>query len=120
MGERGMNVLDISNDVRHITLERETTSLRDRYLAIRQYTEEICKPLCVEDFVIQPIEDVSPPKWHLAHTTWFFEEFILAKFERGYRPFHPKFGYLFNSYYNSVGDRIMRVDRGNLSRPTVE
>jgi ergothioneine biosynthesis protein EgtB len=119
MASKGMRVLEISHDARQITLERETTTLKERYLAIRQYSEEICKPLQVEDFVIQPCVDVSPPKWHLAHTTWFFEEFILAKFCASYKRFHPQYSYLFNSYYNSVGDRLLRVDRGNMSRPTV-
>jgi ergothioneine biosynthesis protein EgtB len=114
-----MRVLEIGHEAKQVTLERETSSLKERYLAIRQYSEEICKPLQVEDFVIQPAADVSPPKWHLAHTTWFFEEFILARFKAGYKRFHPQFSYLFNSYYNTVGERLQRVDRGNMSRPTV-
>jgi ergothioneine biosynthesis protein EgtB len=70
--------------------------------------------------VIQPVSDVSPPKWHLAHTTWFFEEFILIPFYKNYRRFHPQFSFLFNSYYESVGKRVLRPHRGNMSRPTVE
>ncbi len=95
-------------------------SATDRYTQVRRYTEFICEPLATEDYVVQPIEDVSPPKWHLAHTTWFYEEFILAKYYRNYRRFHPQYSFLFNSYYESVGSRTLRPDRGNLSRPTVE
>lgn len=113
-------ILEQTREGKQITLERETGSLRERYLSIRQYSEEICKPLMVEDFVIQPHPDVSPPKWHLAHTTWFFEEFILAHHHPSYKRFHPTYSFLFNSYYESVGERVMRVDRGNMSRPTVE
>lgn len=100
-------------------IDGESNSLLDRYNSVRKYTEEICKPLQVEDFVVQPIEDVSPPKWHLAHTTWFFEEFVLAKFVSDYKRFNEDYNYLFNSYYETLGKRVLRVDRGNLSRPTV-
>jgi ergothioneine biosynthesis protein EgtB len=76
--------------------------------------------LKTEDYVVQPSPDVSPPKWHLAHTTWFWEEFILSKYISGYKRFHPQFSFLFNSYYNTIGDRVLRPDRGNMSRPAVE
>lgn len=95
-------------------------SLQERYQKIRQTTEAICSPLSKEDYVPQPIEDVSPPKWHLGHTTWFFENFILAEYVTGFKLFNPSFNYLFNSYYESQGDRILRSNRGNLSRPTVD
>ena len=95
-------------------------SLDHQYSSIRHYSEYICEPLAIEDFVVQPVEDVSPPKWHLGHTTWFFEEFILARYYKNYRRFHPHYGYLFNSYYESIGERVMRPDRGNMSRPTVD
>src|SRR4051812_44888778 len=98
-----MKVLEPIHDIKYVPLERGAGSLKDRYLSIRQYSEEICKPLQVEDYVIQPTEDVSPPKWHLAHTTWFFEEFLLKKYKPEYQEFHPQFSYLFNSYYNTVG-----------------
>jgi ergothioneine biosynthesis protein EgtB len=75
--------------------------------------------LCVEDYGVQPMADASPPKWHLAHTTWFFETFLLKHFVTGYRPFHERFEYLFNSYYNGVGRPYPRLRRGALSRPTV-
>ena len=89
------------------------------FKATRLQTELICKPLQTEDFVVQPIEDVSPPKWHLAHTTWFFEQFVLVPNSPNYKVFNPDFAFLFNSYYESVGKRVMRTNRGNLSRPSV-
>jgi ergothioneine biosynthesis protein EgtB len=94
--------------------------LKDQFAATRQQTEQICKPLAIEDYVVQPITDVSPPKWHLGHTTWFFEEFILSEFDADYQRYHPKYAYVFNSYYESVGDKVYRSNRGNLSRPTVQ
>lgn len=93
--------------------------MRSRYSAIRQHTEKICAPLQKEDHVVQPAPEVSPPKWHLAHTTWFWEEFILSHYVSGYRRFHPRYSFLFNSYYDSVGERVLRLHRGNMSRPTV-
>ncbi len=96
-----------------------TDNLLTSFLKTRSDTEEICAPLEIEDYVIQPIVDVSPPKWHLGHTTWFFEEFILSKYDASYRRFHPEYAFVFNSYYESVGKRVIRTDRGNLSRPTV-
>jgi ergothioneine biosynthesis protein EgtB len=90
-----------------------------RFQSIRSQTETICKPLLTEDYVVQPIADVSPPKWHLGHTSWFFETMILKRFYKGYKIFDPAFNYIFNSYYESIGDRLLRTDRGNLSRPSV-
>ena len=96
------------------------TPLRlDRYQQVRQVSEKICQPLAIEDYTIQSMPDVSPPKWHLAHTTWFFETFLLLPYLPGYTVFHPQFGYLFNSYYEAVGARHPRHQRGLLSRPTV-
>ncbi|WP_124979687.1 ergothioneine biosynthesis protein EgtB [Nonlabens xiamenensis] len=86
----------------------------------RAQTELICRPLQTEDYVVQPIVDVSPPKWHLGHTTWFFEEFLLDPYLPGYTRYHDQYAYVFNSYYESVGKRVVRTDRGNLSRPSVE
>ena len=94
-------------------------SILDLYLNTRNTTEKICEPLETEDYVVQPIVDVSPPKWHLGHTTWFFEEFILKKFKPDYSCFHNDFCFVFNSYYETVGKRVVRADRGNLSRPCV-
>lgn len=87
---------------------------------IRETTENLCKPLQVEDQVVQPIMDVSPPKWHLGHTTWFFEAMFLDKYIPNYVHFHPEYAFVFNSYYESFGKRINRDLRGNLSRPSVE
>ena len=95
-------------------------NLAKRYAAVRQHTERICAPLEVEDYIPQPSVDVSPPKWNVAHTTWFFEEMILKKFSEDYREFNSQFGFLFNSYYNSLGTRTTRDARGDLSRPTVK
>jgi ergothioneine biosynthesis protein EgtB len=91
-----------------------------RYRQVRRLSEQICKPLATEDYVVQTMDDVSPPKWNLAHTTWFFETFLLKAFLPGYREYHPRFNYLFNSYYEAVGERHPRPRRGLLSRPTVE
>src|SRR3954453_13640736 len=98
--------------------ERETQIAK--YERIRKQTVDICQPLLPEDHVVQPVVDVSPPKWHLGHTTWFFETFILKPYSKDYKEFDPAFNYVFNSYYESVGTRVVRTDRGNLSRPTVD
>lgn len=95
-------------------------TLLDFFTKTRAYSEKICVPLQVEDYVVQPIADVSPPKWHLGHTTWFFEEFILKHHKPEYTLFSEDFAFVFNSYYESIGKRVVRTDRGNLSRPTVE
>lgn len=96
------------------------TALLDRYQSVRRVSEQICQPLAIEDYILQAMPDVSPPKWHLAHTTWFFETFLLVPYLPGYEVFHPQFNYLFNSYYEAVGSRHPRPQRGLLSRPTVE
>ncbi|MBX3611550.1 MAG: ergothioneine biosynthesis protein EgtB [Hydrogenophaga sp.] len=90
-----------------------------RFAEVRARSVALCAPLTIEDHVVQPVVDVSPPKWHLAHTTWFFEALLLAQADKHHRPFHPAYGYLFNSYYESAGDRVPRAQRGHLSRPTV-
>ncbi len=95
-------------------------SLADRYRSIRSRTEDICKPLSVEDYVIQSMEDVSPTKWHLAHTTWFFETFVLREFDPSYVPLNEQYAFLFNSYYVQAGQRFSRPHRGLLSRPRVD
>ena len=94
--------------------------LSERYSAVRERSMAICKPLRIEDYVVQPIADVSPPKWHLGHTTWFFETFLLKPHVEGYTEFDPDYNFVFNSYYESVGARVIRTDRGNLSRPSVD
>lgn len=103
-----------------LTQDLINLSLIDFYQQVRQRSEKICQPLAIEDYVIQTMADVSPPKWHLAHTTWFFETFLLVPYLNQYQVFHPQFGYLFNSYYEAVGQRHPRPQRGILSRPTVE
>ena len=90
-----------------------------RYRAVRAHSEAICAGLETEDYVVQPTADVSPPKWHLGHTTWFWETFVLLPHAPDYRIFHDDFSFVFNSYYETVGKRVLRTDRGNLSRPTV-
>jgi len=94
-------------------------SMRD-YSAVRQSTDAICSPLETEDFVVQTAEFASPPKWHMAHTTWFFETFILEHYEPGYQPFNEHFKVLFNSYYQLVGEQHPRPQRGALSRPSID
>lgn len=94
------------------------TSLLDAYRETRAFTEELAAPLAAEDMVVQSMPDVSPTKWHLAHTTWFFETFVLAPHAPDYACFHPAFAVLFNSYYNTVGEQFPRPRRGLLSRPT--
>lgn len=90
------------------------------YQDIRKRSEEICKPLKTEDYVVQPVVDISPPKWHLGHTTWFFETFILKPFAFEYEEFDTDYNFVFNSYYETVGARVIRTNRGNLSRPGVD
>lgn len=97
-----------------------TNPLLQFFLETRKHTEDICSPLEIEDYVVQPIEDVSPPKWHLGHTTWFFEEFILKQHLGNYKLFDEDFSFVFNSYYEAVGKRVIRSNRGNLSRPSVQ
>lgn len=92
----------------------------DFYKTVRNRTAQICAPLETEDYVPQPVPFTSPPKWHLAHTTWFFEEMILKKHVNNYKEFHSDFGFLFNSYYNTIGKRTVRADRGNITRPGVQ
>ncbi|HEX6885860.1 MAG TPA: DinB family protein, partial [Planctomycetota bacterium] len=100
-------------------LEGQVERLRALYPLVRRRTEELCAPLRVEDLVVQSMPDASPAKWHLAHTSWFFETFVLRPAVAGYRLFHPAYPALFNSYYESAGARHPRPERGRLSRPTV-
>ena len=101
----------------------ETTFPEDlvaKYQRVRAASVSICEPLEIEDYVVQTMLDASPPKWHLAHTTWFFETFLLKPHLTGYSEFHPRYNYLFNSYYEAIGKRHPRPQRGLLSRPTVK
>ena len=100
--------------------ETENDSLQTQYRSIRSCTEEICTPLEIEDYCIQTTPEVSPPKWHLAHTAWFFETLVLKPFLNQYKNFHPLYGQLFNSYYGTIGNYHPRPERGFLSRPTVK
>lgn len=93
--------------------------LAERYQSTRQYTEQLCAPLREEDYLPQVVEWASPPKWHLAHVTWFFEEMVLKPNLKGYAVFDPEFAFLFNSYYQSMGERLLRADRGAITRPDV-
>jgi ergothioneine biosynthesis protein EgtB len=95
-------------------------NLLEQYRLVRKASEDICRPLQIEDYVVQPIVDVSPPKWHLGHITWFWETFVLTPFQPGYKVYNPDYNFVFNSYYETIGARVIRTDRGNLSRPSVE
>ena len=104
--------------VADIKPKTESVSLRDRLLATRVRSTELAAPLNDEDQVVQAMDDASPTKWHLAHTTWFFEAFLLKRFLPGYRVFDERFEYCFNSYYETVGARQPRAKRGLLTRPS--
>jgi len=93
--------------------------LLGRFCSVRQQTEKLCEPLTPEDMMVQSCAEASPAKWHLAHTTWFFETFILRQFTREYRPFHPDFLWLFNSYYNGVSDQPEKKLRASFSSPAL-
>jgi ergothioneine biosynthesis protein EgtB len=101
------------------SMEDEPRDWLADYHRVRQRSEQLAAPLEVEDQCIQTIPEVSPTKWHLAHVSWFFETFLLQPFHAGYREFHPRFGFLFNSYYYGVGQMHARPRRGLLSRPTL-
>jgi len=108
-----------SGDVAHPPLS-STDHPAARYAAIRAHTEALAASLSPEDQCVQSMPDASPAKWHRAHTTWFFEQFVLATFASDYQPFAPKFSYLFNSYYETVGARHPRPLRGLLTRPSTD
>src|ERR1700741_4436939 len=93
--------------------------LRNQYALVRTRSVALSEPLSDEDCCAQSMPDASPIKWHLAHTTWFFETFVLEPHEPGFAPFHPAFRFLFNSYYNGIGDRHPRARRGLLTRPSL-
>ena len=93
--------------------------LREHFSFVREQSVRLCAPLQPEDYTVQPHPDVSPPKWHLGHTTWFFENFILAEFVAGYALFDARLNWFFNSYYESQGPRILRTSRGNMTRPAL-
>jgi hypothetical protein len=103
-----------------MTTTQRIQKLHEKYQKVRSITERLCKNLETEDYVIQPADFVSPPKWHLAHTTWFFETMVLCKYVPDYKVFHESYNYIFNSYYESLGPRVGKEYRGTLSRPTVK
>lgn len=107
-------------DISTVAINQSQQKLIERFTEVRNLTLEICEPLQPEDFVVQPVVDVSPPKWHLAHTTWFFETFILKQDVADYRLFDDDYPFLFNSYYENEGERWIRAERGVLSRPWVK
>lgn len=107
-------------NVKETTLKNLREEILSQYLTLRTQTLSLCEPLSVEDYGVQTIPEVSPPKWHLAHTTWFFETFLLQEFLPKHKVHHPGYNYLFNSYYNTVGQQFPRNQRGLLSRPTVK
>ena len=98
----------------------DAESLAKSFRAIRAQTEHLCEPLLPEDFLLQAMPDASPAKWHLAHTTWFYEAFLLPEASPGYRPVREDVHFLFNSYYNAIGDRVARDKRGLMSRPSID
>lgn len=99
--------------------ESHPTRLHALFEDVRQLSERYCAPLATEDFGLQAVAETSPAKWHIAHTSWFFETFLLRPFLPDYQPFHPRFEYLFNSYYNGIGEPFPRAQRGLISRPSV-
>ena len=113
-GSNASDVLDTGGSHRP-----DPSGLVNRYCTVRNHTEALAVPLSAEDQTVQSMPDVSPTKWHRAHVTWFFETFVLRPFESGFEPHHPQYSYLFNSYYEQVGDRHPRPDRGLVSRPGV-
>src|SRR5271167_621312 len=115
-----MHSTSASREVSTVPVASGEVSLLEKYLAVRQTSLQLCAPLSVEDHSLQPMPDASPAKWHLAHATWFFETFLLSEYLKDYRPFHPAFRSLFNSYYNAVGDRPLRALRHILSHPGLD
>ncbi|HMH15716.1 MAG TPA: ergothioneine biosynthesis protein EgtB [Edaphobacter sp.] len=103
-----------------ISTETTAPPLLARYQSVRQATEHLCRPLTPEDMMVQSSPEASPVKWHLAHTSWFFETFVLSEYLAGYQPFHPDFRWLFNSYYNTLGDMPEKKLRASFSRPPLE
>ncbi len=103
-----------------ITLDSGRERLMAEFSRIRRFSETLCQPLQTDDYQVQSMVQTSPPKWHIAHVSWFFEAFVLARFDPAYTPFHPQFDFIFNSYYYTHGMMHPRPKRGLLSRPTVD
>ena len=118
MREKIMTIADSPTTI--VTSDPKTAEeLIVYYQSVRSFSEKMCDPMVTEDYVIQSMPDVSPTKWHLAHTTWFFETFVLGNNYPNYEPLNKQYNYLFNSYYNAVGEQFCRPRRGQISRPTV-
>lgn len=111
-------MMELLNSDRCFVINRERI-IRD-FKEVRSLTEYLCDPLEIEDYMLSVTEDTSPPKWHLAHTSWFFEHFILDKHLRSYVPYSAEFNYLFNSYYKKAGGFLPKFSRGFITRPTVD
>lgn len=110
--------MKVAEDIVPERLQKE--HILDHFKRIRAFSNYLVEPLEIEDFVIQPMENASPTKWHLAHTSWFFETFVLGKFLKDFKSLHPQYAYFFNSYYLQTGVPFTRAKRGLLSRPTVK
>ncbi len=102
------------------TISPDIEQIIQNYQQVRQQSEDLCAPLKPEDYAVQPVAFVSPAKWNLAHVSWFFETFVLQAYKPGYQVYSPDYAYFFNSYYESQGKRVLRADRGNMTRPTTE
>src|ERR1700722_8106536 len=102
------------------TVATPAAALLARYKAVRHATAKLCSPLSPEDMMVQSCPEASPVKWHLAHTSWFFETFVLTPYSQDYQPFHPDFHWLFNSYYTSLGDMPAKNLRASFSRPPLD
>src|SRR3954469_3658761 len=103
-----------------LSVEAPATSLLSRYKTVRQATQQLCSPLSPEDLMVQSCAEASPVKWHLAHTSWFFETFVLREFVAAYQPFDPHFLWLFHSYYKSLGEMPEKKLRASFSRPPLD
>src|SRR6201995_5353386 len=103
-----------------VTEHSIANSILTRFRDVREATMRFCSPLTPEDMMVQSCAEASPVKWHLAHTSWFFETFVLSEFVAAYQPFHPDFRWLFNSYYNAVGERPEKKLRASFSRPLLD
>src|SRR5690606_33990390 len=114
-----MRVIPFSNTLIETEAVVASDRLRDEFQRVRHNTVALCEPLETEDYGLQAMANTSPPKWHLAHTSWFFETFVLRPFVPEYQVWNPYFEHLFNSYYNGIGTPFQRPQRGLLSRPTV-
>ncbi len=109
----------MASSAREVIKQTSEDTLAVRYARVRARSHELIAPLSAEDACVQAMPDTSPAKWHLAHVTWFFETFVLEPREPRFKPFHPAFRELFNSYYNAVGKQFPRAERGLLTRPSL-